>query len=406
MPALLGGGVAATDVSPAPPPPPWNGAHTLAKSAAILYHGEYYRTEEDDEDEDSVAKQSSSNHGWRRTAKQLQLAKDLNDVSKCSDFFSAADNHKHTIIEPLRRVGIEYIVTAFHSFTSGHKARDQALVNFLQPVAYNFSKSFDESPRIVDSYLKVIDLLQRSKERVDIALVIRFDLFMLKPIDWLSVEWSKVNFRDRDYYWRCRADDESDCAPSDLHFASDLFFLTPTKYLPALRSSLDDSGKRTPKNPDFAWLKGSGHWTYDPLAKRIGKENIHFITGGWRTSMSDAQHVCDWQFYAGESGMYTKEDEPIGVLRVCPIGKNKSEPILQTCINWKEVVNGSDKVGLAMHNGFSTASVAGKPIDNELEDGNPRSDPRRKRLFDAGKRALLPHSDGAARANRKEGGSR
>ena len=322
----------------------------------------------------------------------------MNNVAKCSDFFAAADNHKHHIFEPLRRVGIEYIVTAFHTFTSGSKARDQALVDFLKPAAYHFDKSFNDSPRIVDSYIRVIDLLMNSKENgVDIALLVRFDLFFLKPLDWLYILWDKVNFRDRDWDWICRSD--SECDKSDLHFTSDLFYLTPNKFLPALRSSLDASGSREPVTDDHKWLQGSGHWAYDPLATRIGAANINFITGGWRTSMSDASSVCDWAFNAGMVGFYSKDEEPIGVLRVCPLG-NVSEPVLQACINWKHVVNGSQAVGMSMQDGFG---LQAKPLGTELGDDTAQHDgpelrdsPRRKSFFDKERHALQPHTEKGA----------
>ena len=160
----------------------------------------------------------------------------------------------------------------------------------------------------------------------------------------------------------------------------------------SLRVSMDDSAKRSPVAEHLKWLKGSGHWTYDPLARRIGAANINFITEGWRTSMADAQSVCDWQFYAGQVGMYTKEDEPIGVLRVCPVG-NVSEPLLKACINWKETVNGSDAVGMPMLDGFG---LQGEPLESEL--GGTRNDARRKNFFDSGQHQLEPHSPDGGKA--------
>ena len=82
-------------------------------SVALVYHGEY----------------------WRGTRARHMM--DKLGSPKCSDFFSAAHNHHASIIEPLRRMNAS-VVSVFHTFRSSCAKRDEALVNFLKPMAHVF----------------------------------------------------------------------------------------------------------------------------------------------------------------------------------------------------------------------------------------------------------------------------
>ena len=89
---------------PDPPPPPLPPPVPHAeREVAILYHGSYARND-----------------------------------GKCADFFKVAYNHRTMVVDPLREAGLD-VVTVFHTFRSGCRARDRALVCFLQPIAHRFA---------------------------------------------------------------------------------------------------------------------------------------------------------------------------------------------------------------------------------------------------------------------------
>ena len=283
--------------TPSPPLPPW--WHAQGDSAALLYHGQHYRID---------------GH-W-----------DSAGFDKCSDFFAAAHNHLVSVIEPLRARNITRIITVFHSFVSPCPARDRAVVDFLQPVAHHFDTSFDQSPRMVDSYVKAIDLLLGTGLSVDFLLLIRFDNFFTRPLSEMRVDWDKVNFRDREKGWF-----------SDRHMSSDLFYLLPSRYLAAMRAALDASG-----NACVGWMHGCGHYVYEPLARAIGASNISFIAPGLHSSLMDAPDVC------ADDLVPTFDDQPpIGILRQCP---TSCEPTLKRCNSDYRMVSGS-ALGLPLGNG-------------------------------------------------------
>ena len=163
------------------------------------------------------------------------------DSSSCSDFFQVSKNIFSTIIEPLRE---KYnVLIFFHTYRhEGCVEKDSALVNMLAPEAYQFSNS--KLPRIIDSYIRVIDLIDNTANRttkkitmaskskaIDYVLLLRFDVRYKQSFEKLNIEMEKVNiaFRDQKQYWELRRK------------VSDLFFLVPYRYLKIFRDSLDSS---------------------------------------------------------------------------------------------------------------------------------------------------------------------
>ena len=80
-------------------------------TVALVYHGEYHR-----------GTWGAHDYDWT-------------GVAKCADFFSAAHNQFVNIVQPLQSHGA-VIRTVFHTYSSGCALRDEALVRFLAPVAY------------------------------------------------------------------------------------------------------------------------------------------------------------------------------------------------------------------------------------------------------------------------------
>lgn len=163
------------------------------------------------------------------------------DSLSCTDFFQVSKNIFSTIIEPLRE---KYnVLIFFHTYRhEGCLEKDNALVNMLEPEAYEFSKS--KLPRIIDSYIRVIDLIDETANRttnkitmaskskaIDYVLLLRFDVRYKQSFNKINIEMEKVNiaFRDQKQYWELRRK------------VSDLFFLVPYRYLKIFRDSLDSS---------------------------------------------------------------------------------------------------------------------------------------------------------------------
>ena len=245
---------------------------------------------------------------------------------KCSDFFSAAHNHHASIIEPLRRMNAS-VVSVFHTFRSSCAKRDEALVNFLKPMAHVF-EDITARGRIVDSYIRALDLLQATGVLVGHVLLARFDNYFRRPLDELRLAWEKVNFAFRDHAWEC------------CQYASDLFFFLPSLYHASLRSALNTSGSQRQHNAkQHRHHHGSGHYTFGALAAAIGAERISFMDDGKWTSMQDAPTVCE----------YAKDPVSVGILRYCTL--DVCLPVLARCEQGVAVYG--ESVGLSMTDGFA-----------------------------------------------------
>ena len=120
--------------------------------------------------------------------------------------------------------------------------------------------------RIVDSYIRAIDLLLGSSahDEADIVLMVRFEGSFRVNLDHMNIDWTLVNFafRDSDDWWQAS------------RLASDLFFVFPSWHLSDMRSALDQSGNTPQQWP------GSAHFTWGILADSIGTGRLHFIDNG------------------------------------------------------------------------------------------------------------------------------
>jgi hypothetical protein len=199
---------------------------TWLKSVAIAFHGHYLR-------QDALFHTHSVG---------------------CSNFFNDAENMTLSIVSPLEHANIT--VKTFFS-TVGHcPESDERLVQYIRPTAYSFAKCM--LPRIVDSYIEVLDLVASHSPPVDAVILTRFDLLYRKPIFSMGVSWKSVNFpfADSPVYW------------SREKKVSDLFHVLPFHRIAAFRAALDASGKRS---------HTAGHHAYSPLVRVVGSEAINFI---------------------------------------------------------------------------------------------------------------------------------
>ena len=290
------------------------------RRVAIVYHGQYIRGTESDH----------------------ETGPDYKPV--CSDFFSAAHNHHVRLVEPLRRMGAT-VFTAFHSYASGCAARDQALVDFLQPIAYRFD-DHDTFERIVDSYMIGIDLLNATGIAVDAMLHVRFEGWFRQGLDVFDVAWDKINvaFRDSPFFWNA------------YQATSDLFFVVPWRLVSEYRHGLDESGDVPQSWP------GSGHFTYAALKTRIGEERLNFMIerafdGALmeQTSTNAAVHVCDDRLVPPVPPFWVPD---IYLLRAC--ASSLCDAVLRACVDDVEVTG--DSVPLPMHDGFGVTPSPAPPL--------------------------------------------
>jgi len=205
-------------------PPAW------VKNIAIAYHGQYIRKEE------------------------LFHA----HATGCSIYFNDAENIRKYLELPLMRHN--RTVTSFFHTVNHCSQSDRKLVDDIKPASFMFSSS--KLPRIVDSYISVLDLVSKWRTPVDIVILTRFDVSFRWPITRLWIDWSKINiaFKDGPTYF------------SKEHKVSDLFHIFPRNLLREVRAALDASAR------------GSGHYIYNYLVKELGQSKIHFIEPRGRSS--------------------------------------------------------------------------------------------------------------------------
>ena len=269
-----------------------------SRTAALLYHGHHFRRAD---------------------------VLDERGVPLCSDFFASARNQATNLLGPLRMLGFSTILTFFHSFRSGCPARDEALVQYLQPGAHRLD-AHGSTRRIVDSYISAIDIfamhrkLQRSSDHVSLVVLLRFDLWFLKPLHLLNFNPAKANIWVRDLPF-----------PHDSNITSDLLFLLPVRYLDSMRDALNASGDDCHEDGTaaHAWRRrhrGCGHYTFNPLAKRIGAANINFLEALQSSSTVSAKDVCTTRVLS-ERGMPVA----LGIQRQCP--RNACMPAFGFCYN-------------------------------------------------------------------------
>ena len=318
----------------APPP----GSHDLA----LLYHGAYHRGTEVD-------------HGARWTGGGL-----------CSDFFYAAHNHYVSLVEPLRQMGMR-LHTVFHTFRSGCPSRDQALVDFLNPIVHQFDDP-GATPRIADSYIIALDLALASGVDLDYLIFCRFEVIYKVPLQLVNLDWAKLNvaWRDQEWMWEHEK------------IACDLFYLLPKSLAGTLRAALDESG-------DFdTWWSGTGHFMYNFLPPEVQEHQVHFtIDEGWlyHTAGQDGPNVCNdealgWRppnmrtTYEPEAWMFINRECSASLCDVHLVG----------CVDGRLV--GGEAVPLPLTNGFHVdAPLAVPPSSSSPSPPLPQSPPYPPELY-------------------------
>lgn len=226
----------------------------------------------------------------------------------CSDYFASADNHRRKVFAPLERAGAQPFVF-FHTYASGCRARDDALVEDLKPVAHLFTPPGSLS-RVVDSGLVALQLLTSSGVDVDAAILTRFDLLHLDPVAELPVDWSLVNFA-----WR------SNIKGIPRASTPDLFYTIPARHIDAFARSLHSSAAfasahcTTRLGPRVC---SSGHWSWAYLAAEIGNESMAVIDQRFLTYTPGT--VCEGELLLGNATRRSHQRGPVflQLLRHCP----------------------------------------------------------------------------------------
>jgi len=261
----------------------------------------------------------------------------LGDPTSCSNFFLVAEEISDKLIRPLKQ---NYNVQIFwHTYKDLQCTEmDNALVRYLQPVAYEFSSS--PLPQIVDSYIRVIDLITKKSNASlpEFIILARFDVVYRVPFTDFNLHLDKVNlpFRDPETNW------------NSFRMVSDLFFVVPAGFVAPFRKSLEESCS-TPGAMELRAtyarrrIRGTpcpAHYFYPALGKAIGEKNIHFIDDAFRSSNIRATNDST---SAGElNGLQKSQYEVnreafLGIYRVC--GGWSSDSMNYTCpkviIRWK-----------------------------------------------------------------------
>jgi hypothetical protein len=210
----------------------------------------------------------------------------------CSDAFHNLDSHTKQIVEPLQATGAS-VKTYFHTYQSGDdeasRQRDERLVQLLSPARYEFAahsegervpleipgdgddydeddtRAEEDSQMIVDSFIKVLELVLQDKESIDAVVLTRFDLQFRAEITALNVRWNVTNgaHREGSHSW----DSEKKI--------SDIFFVIPIGHVETFIESL----KISATNPLHHRPTGAGHWVYTPFVEKMGGDPsvLHLI---------------------------------------------------------------------------------------------------------------------------------
>lgn len=179
--------------------------------------------------------------------------------------------------------------TYFHTYHSGDdeasQQRDDRLVQLLSPARYEFAAHSEgqrvpfESPgdgddeddddiwkgkdfkdeegylMIVDSFIKVLELVLQDKASIDAVVLTRFDLRFRAEITGLNVRWNVTNGAHREGLNSWKNEKR----------ISDLFFVIPIRHVEAFIESL----KISATNPLHHRPTGAGHWVYTPFIEKM-----------------------------------------------------------------------------------------------------------------------------------------
>lgn len=224
----------------------------------------------------------------------------------CSDYTQSLPNIDAHVMQPLRRAGTS-VHTYFHTYSSGCHSRDAALVHALRPAAFYFERH--ALPRIVDSYLRVLDLALRNTSSSDSAslVLLRFDVQFSVAITALPLRWSGVNMPAASFpEWR-RCD-----------MVSDLFFALARSHARPFAQVLSSMGHANLTAADVLadWRGGSkdvrdaclgvvggflsrpdrggAHFIVPPLRRLVGEAHLHLFNpvGGFRGAFARIERAC------------------------------------------------------------------------------------------------------------------
>jgi hypothetical protein len=229
--------------------------NTVPKRVAIAYRGDYHRrvllshaveySDDPDVENSSVA--------WG-----------------CSDFFHNAEQHWQNLVSPLEAAGAS-VKTYFHSYRDlACPQRDSRLVRELRPRRHEWSRKHLEL--IVDSYLRVLELVLEDEDEIDAVVLTRFDLRYREPITAFDIDWSVTNVAHR----------EGEMSWLKQKKMSDLFYVLPIGHVQPLMEALRVSGT----DPTGHKATGAGHWIWYPFTDAMGKDALRFIDQQFTPSFS------------------------------------------------------------------------------------------------------------------------
>jgi hypothetical protein len=204
----------------------------------------------------------------------------------CSDFLNNVDTHWRQLVGPLEAAGAA-VKTYFHTYRSGDdkssQQRDDRLVDLLRPARYDFASystgarirdddddededeaedtfmrdgEDGESSLIVDSFIKVLEMVLQDEESIDAVILARFDVRYRDPITALNVRWNVTNAAHR----------EGPDSWAREKRLSDLFFVLPIEHVKTFIKAL----KISAHFPHNHKATGAGHWIYMPFVENMG----------------------------------------------------------------------------------------------------------------------------------------
>jgi len=111
---------------------------------------------------------------------------------------------------------------------------------------------------IVDSFIKVLELVLLDKDSIDAVVLTRFDLRFRAEITALNVMWNVTN----------AAHKEGPDTWEQEGRLSDLFFVLPIGHVETFIESLKVSATR----PHNHRATGAGHWVYNAFVRKMGDD--------------------------------------------------------------------------------------------------------------------------------------
>lgn len=271
-------------------------------NVALAFHGAYMRKE-------------GSEFGWRRQLK-------VQGSEVCSNFFLVEANIKENIIEPLENDGanISIYVDSFSRFDC--LWRDQELIERLHPVRIKLGRQSD-SPRVVDSYIRVLRTVLEDKNNIDYVILLRFDVKYSKPITSWNMTWDATNAafiqagRMAVMHQGFLAD--QGLQPADIGnvddkenrnwnacaMVSDLLFTMPIHHAEPFIRALEWSGTNT-TNTDHVGVGGiyqgkdvycyhdlgAGHFVWQPFVQEMGAGSMRIMDYSRGLSSSNVGTDC------------------------------------------------------------------------------------------------------------------